>query len=107
MRESEYDRDCRIVIEKQIAAEAHRVEERATSWFHARILAWHAYMEDRIHFPFAATCISRYASSPLRIQDRVEVIGLADESRCEYDLFVEIRWHDQGRTKGTGAYPSH
>lgn len=71
-------------IEMEIVVDAYDDEERAMGWF--------SYLEDQLHFPFTATCIAKRATSPLRIKDKVEVIGISSGDECEHEMFVTIRW---------------
>lgn len=34
--------------------------------------------------------------SPLRVNDEIEVIGMAPEKECEKEMFVTIRWEKDG-----------
>lgn len=43
-------------------------------------------------FPFQAKCTAERATSVLRKGDEVEIVGMAPESECEHEMFVEIRW---------------
>ena len=72
-------------IQWEIVADAHDAEEQAAGWY--------AYLEDTLHFPFRARCRTERASSPLRVNDEVEVVSMAPDER---EMFVEIRW--EGRT---------
>jgi hypothetical protein len=74
-------REERIMWE--IVPDAHDSEERAMGWW--------SYLEDCLKFPFPARCIAKQASSPLKIGDEVQVIGLSSEG-CEHDMLVTIRW---------------
>jgi hypothetical protein len=60
---------------------------------HKRALGWYDYLLDQMHLPFAATCITKRAVSPLSIGDEVEVLGLAPEAECECEPFVVMRWN--------------
>ncbi len=55
-------------------------------------MSWHGYLEDRLHFPFTAKCILRRATSPLTLDEEVEVLGMADLAECPYEMFVTIAW---------------
>ena len=59
-------------------------------------MGWYYYLEDRLRFPFIATCVAQRAISPLRIKDEVEVIGLPGEDECAHEMFVTIRWEKEG-----------
>jgi hypothetical protein len=59
---------------------------------HERAMGWYYYMESSLQFPFTAVCIAERAVSPLRIKDKVEVVGMAPEVECECEIFVCIRW---------------
>jgi Calcium binding len=61
-----------------------RPEEQAMSWYY--------YLEDKISFPFQATCIAARDVSPLRKAEIVEVVSMATEEVCEHDMLVQIRW---------------
>jgi hypothetical protein len=81
-------RDRRIAME--ILVETYSEEDDA--------MAWYNYLEDKLHFPFRATCIAERIISPLRKGDRVEVVGIAPEKECGREVFVEIPW--DGRRLG-------
>lgn len=72
---------------EEIVVDAHGAEERAMSWYY--------YLEDKLRFPFTATCIVKRAISPLRVKDEVNVIRMAAENVCAHDMFVTIRWEKQ------------
>lgn len=78
-------REDRITME--IVVDAHDEQERAMGWYY--------YLQDRIEFPFTATCIAKRAISPLRVKDEVEVIGMPGEDECEREMFVTIRWDNK------------
>ncbi len=71
-------------IELEIIADAHDEEERAMGWYY--------YLEERLHFPFTATCIVKRSISPLQVKSEVSVIGIPSEDECAYEMFVLIRW---------------
>lgn len=75
-------RDERITME--IIVDANGPEEQAMGWYY--------YLEDRLRFPFLATCITDRAISPLRKGDEIEIVGMAPESECQHEMFVETRW---------------
>lgn len=59
-------------------------------------MGWWCYLEDKLHFPFHATCIAKRAISPLHVKDKVEVIGMPREGECKGEMFVTIRWEEDG-----------
>jgi len=71
-------------IDMEIVVDAHDQGERA--------MGWYSYLEDTLHFPFLTRCISERATSPLRIGDEVEVVGMAPVDECEREMFVETPW---------------
>lgn len=77
-------------IEQEILVETYSDEDDA--------MAWHNYLEEKLHFPFRATCIAERVISPLRLGDRVEVVGMAPDRECWHEMFVEIPW--DGRRLG-------
>lgn len=78
------EREERIV--QEIIVDAYGPEEQALGWYY--------YLDDRLNAPFAARCVARRASSPLRVGDEVDVVGMAPEDECEHEMFVLIRWQD-------------
>ena len=75
-------RDERITLE--ITVDANGPEEQAMGWYY--------YLQDKLHFPFLARCIAERAISPLRKGDELEILGMAPESECQHEMFVETRW---------------
>lgn len=75
-------------IHGEIIVDAYGPEEQAMGWYY--------YLEEKIDFPFQASCIASKVTSPLRKGESVEVRGLAAEDICSADMLVLIRW--QGRT---------
>jgi hypothetical protein len=76
------ERERRISME--VVVDAYDANERAMGWYH--------YLDDRLRFPFTATCIAQRAISPLRVKDEVEVVGLPGEDESLHEMFVTIRW---------------
>ena len=72
-------------IQWEIVPDAHDTEEQAAGWY--------AYLKDTLPFPFLTRCCAERASSPLRLHEEVEVIGVAPD---EHDVLVEV--HGAGRT---------
>jgi len=85
-RRREKAREARIANE--IVVDAYDASERAMGWYY--------YLEERLHFPFTATCIKTRPISPLRVGDEVEVVGMAPEEECQHEVFVMIRWERCG-----------
>jgi hypothetical protein len=83
-------REERITME--IVVDANGPEEQAMGWYY--------HLEDKLQFPFTARCIATRPISPLRVGDEVEIVGMAPESECEHEMFVETRWD-----RGTLAVP--
>jgi hypothetical protein len=80
------EREDRITME--IVVDAYNEYERATGWC--------CYLEEKLQFPFTATCIAQRAISPLHVKDEVEVNGMPGEDECEREMFVMIRWEKDG-----------
>jgi len=80
--EKDPKRERRITME--IIVDAHDPEEQAVGWYY--------YLEEKLEFPFTATCIVERAISPLRKGDEVEVVEMASEDECRHEMFVGIRW---------------
>jgi hypothetical protein len=75
-------REDRIATE--ITVDANGPEEQAMGWYY--------YLEAKLHFPFLAKCVADRAISPLRTGDEIEILGMAPESECHHEMFVETRW---------------
>ena len=69
-------------IDTEIAVDAYGPEERA--------MGWYCYLEDKLSFPFAATCTAARAVSPLQKGDEVEVLAMAPSDECQHEMFVMI-----------------
>ena len=83
--ETDDDFEQRLFLE--IMPDAHGQEEQALSWYY--------YLEEQLSFPFQAECVAEASRSPLRVGERVEVIGMPPEEVCDHEMFVTVRW--QGR----------
>ena len=75
-------REERITME--IVVVAYNEQERA--------MGWYCYLDEKLQFPFTAKCINVRSISPLEKDDEAEVRGMAPESECDHEMFVEIRW---------------
>jgi len=71
-------------IAEEIIVDANGPEEQAMGWYY--------YLEDKLHFPFTATCNIERAISPLREGDQVEILRMAPEEECQHEMFVETHW---------------
>lgn len=76
------DREDRIDLE--IVVDAGDESERAMSWYY--------YLEGALKFPFKARCVGQQASSPLKVGQEVQVLGLADSEECTHEIKVTIQW---------------
>jgi hypothetical protein len=76
------NREERIAME--VVVDAYDSDERA--------MGWYCYLDEKLQFPFTATCIAERAVSPLRKGDEVEVLEMAPEDECRHEMFVGIRW---------------
>lgn len=81
---TEFNEEREERITNEIIVDAYGIEEQAMGWYY--------YLEDTVEFPFSAVCCERRSISPLKIHDKVEVIGMADETECEREMFLAIRW---------------
>jgi len=59
-------------------------------------MGWYYYLDEKLHFPFAARCITTREISPLKVKDEVEIIGMPSEEECHHEVFVTIRWGKKG-----------
>jgi hypothetical protein len=81
---AEFDEEREERITMEIIVDAYGPEEQAMGWYY--------YLKDTIEFPFFAVCCERRSTSPLKIEDKVVVVGMALEEECEKEMFVSIRW---------------
>lgn len=79
------DREKRITME--IIVDAYDAEEQAMGWYY--------YLEDQLQFPFTAVCVTKRATSPLHVKQKVKVIDMAPESECLNEMMVLIQWKDE------------
>jgi hypothetical protein len=86
--EEDEEREHRITFE--IIVDAYGPEEQAMGWYY--------YLEDTMHFPFKASCIKEILASPLKEDEKVEVIGMPSEEDCMHEMFVLVKW--MGRDMG-------
>jgi Calcium binding len=74
-------------LHMEILVDAYGPEEQALSWYY--------YLDENLHFPFSARCIAHRSTSPLKLGDKVEVVGMPSEGDCEHEMFVLIRWNQR------------
>ncbi len=72
-------------IEMEIVVDAYGAWEQAMGWYY--------YLEDNLEFPFTALCVKKRMVSPLKLKERVDVVGLPPIEDCEHEMFVEIIWN--------------
>jgi hypothetical protein len=85
MRRIKEDPDREERIEMEIIADAHDSEERALGWCY--------YLDEALKIPFDAQVIAIRPTSPLVLDGKVEVLGMAPEDVCIHEMFVWIRWN--------------
>ena len=83
--ETDEVRERRISMEAVV--DAYNEQEQAIGWYY--------YLEMKINFPFLAQCAARRSTSPLKVGEEVEVIGMAPVEECEHDMFVEMDWDEE------------
>lgn len=74
-------------IDMEIVVDAYGAGEQAMGWYY--------YLEDNLRFSFPATCVKKRDISPLKLKERVEVVGMAVEDECEHEMFVTVLWNDR------------
>jgi hypothetical protein len=84
---SEDDDDFDQRLSFEIIPDAHDAEEQSLGWF--------SYLEEHLPFPFQAECVAERPTSPLRLGEQVNVVGLPAEDVCEHEMFVSISWQDR------------
>ena len=78
------DREERILFE--IVVDAYDETERAMGWYY--------YLQDTLKVPFTAQCKTRRSTSPLKVGEIVQVIGMADEDECMSEIFVLVAYEE-------------
>jgi hypothetical protein len=86
-REIETDEARERRISMEAVVDAYNEQERAIGWYY--------YLEGKLGFPFLARCAARRSTSPLKVGDEIEVIGLAPVEECEHEMFVELDWDEE------------
>lgn len=71
-------------IDMEIVVDAYGAGEQAMSWYY--------YLEDNLKFPFPATYARKRDISPLKLKEKVEVVGMPLTDECEREMFVAIKW---------------
>ncbi len=84
MSKKDEAREERITME--VVVDAYDSGERAMGWYY--------YLDDKITFPFTASCIAVNKRTPLGLDEKVEVFGMAGEDYCEHDMLVDVSWND-------------
>ena len=82
----EKDESIEERITTEILVDANNAEEQAMGWFY--------YLQDTLVFPFKAKCFTKRNTSPIKVEQIVEAIGIADEEDCTHEMFVEIYYED-------------
>jgi hypothetical protein len=67
--------------------DAHDSEEQAMGWYY--------YLEDKISFPFSAECIVADKRSPLELSERITVVQMSGEDKCEHEIYVDMPWKNK------------
>lgn len=74
-------------IHKEAIVDCYDAEEQAMGWYY--------YLQDKCTFPFQATVIKKRSNSPLKPDETVQVIDMANEEECEHKMFVTILWQNE------------
>lgn len=81
-RTKDEERENRFYME--VVVDAYGSDERAMGWYY--------YVADNCSFPFKAKCTSERRTSPLKINEEVEVLDIAPAKECEKEIHVDINW---------------
>jgi hypothetical protein len=74
-------------ITEEVVVDAYNEEERAMGWYY--------YAADNIDFPFKARCCLKRSTSPLKVGETFEAVGMADEDDCGQELMVLVQWQGE------------
>lgn len=55
-------------------------------------MGWYYYLENMLKVPFTGQCRLKRSTSPLKVGQTVQVIGMADEDDCMSEIFVRIAY---------------
>ncbi len=83
----DHDEEQENRIYNEAIVDAYGPEEQALGWYY--------YLEEHMTFPFKARCIYSPKTSPLKVDEVVEVLEMADEDDCMSDMTVIIRFGDR------------
>ncbi len=81
---TEFNQEIEDRIETQIIVDTYDESESAMGWYY--------YLQDTITFPFKVKCIKSVSTSPLLLDEAVEVVGMDEAENCEHDMLVKIKW---------------
>jgi hypothetical protein len=87
MSKIEKDEEREDRISDEAIVDAYGPEEQALGWYY--------YLKEKMQFPFVAKCIQERSISPLRIDERIKVVGMVDEYDCMVEMIVKIEWSDR------------
>ena len=82
MTERDEEREERISM--RIIVDAYTQDEQA--------YGWHAYLDDLMHFPFEAKCVSEKGESPLKKGETVRVVGMSSTEPTLSQQHVTVEW---------------
>lgn len=75
-------------IEMEIVVDCYDEYEQAAGWY--------VYLQDTPSYPFQAEVIHKRRTSPLKVGQRVEVIGVGDQDDCSLsEMWVDIDWRGE------------
>lgn len=74
-------------IQMEAVVDAHDSEEQAMGWYY--------YLDDKIKFPFEASCIKKVGRSPLIEGEKVTVLEMTNEDDYAKGMYVKIQWKDR------------
>ena len=84
MKRPKENKEREYRISGEVVVDAYNEEERAMGWCY--------YAADNIAFPFKARCCCKRSTSPLKVGEIFEVLGMADADDCSRELLVLIKW---------------
>jgi hypothetical protein len=75
------EREARI--DNEIVLDCFNETERAMGWYY--------YLQQQLSFPFKATCVANTATSPLRVNEEVHAVSMAEEQACMQEIHVRVQ----------------
>ena len=58
-----------------------------------KAMGWYYSLDDVLHKPVRCRCFKERSISPLKIGEKVSIVGMAPEDECLREMFVIVKWN--------------